>query len=628
MISCAAREPTDMILKQVILRNFRSYRTETRIDTDDFTTFIGKNDAGKSTILEALEIFFNQELIKMEPADVSAGNDSQEVLIGCIFAGAADMELVLDDSARTTLRSEYLLNSDGDLEIHKVFDCGAARIKDSVHAVANHPVREHVDDLLFLKNAELKKRATTLGIVEENMDRRSNPSIRSAIWRSIQPLATSSREVPLDKEDAKKIWEGLKKHLPLFALFRADRPSRDEDSEVQDPMKVAVQEALKDIQSDLEEIERVIREKTSQMASQTIEKLREIAPHLAGQITPEFRADRKWDQLFKISLKGENDIPINKRGSGVRRLILLSFFRASAERKKAQLTAPTVIYAIEEPETSQHPTQQKLLMEALLELVDESCQILVTTHNPALAGLVPVESIRYVHVENGQPIIRKGQDILQTVANDLGVLADHRIKALVCVEGPHDVTFLRCISQILHAANNEIIDLENDPRVAVCPIGGSSLLQWVAERYLKGFNRPEVHLYDAGTEIPPTFQSAVDQVNRRTDGSYAALTGKREIENYLHPDAIQEEFDIRITFGDTDRVPEIVAAAIHDSSPGATRPWADLDHETKEKKISSAKKRLNLGAVKRMTLERLQIADPNQRLENWLQMVGQACRRA
>jgi putative ATP-dependent endonuclease of the OLD family len=392
-------------------------------------------------------------------------------------------------------------------------------------------------------------------------------------------------------------------------------------------MKIAVQEALRDIQIELEEIERAIREKTSEIASQTIEKLREIAPHLAGQISPEFRADRKWDQLFKISLKGENDIPINKRGSGVRRLILLSFFRASAERKKNQLGAPSVIYAIEEPETSQHPTQQKLLMEAFLELVDESCQVLVTTHNPALAGLVPVESIRYVHVENGQPTIRRGPDILHTVANDLGVLADHRIKALVCLEGPHDVTFLKSISQILHADNGEIIDLENDPRVAVFPTGGSSLMQWVQERYLKGLNRPEVHLYDRGSEDPPKYQRAVNEVNRRIDGSYAVLTQKREIENYLHPDAIQEEFGIQVAFGDADRVPEIVAAAIHDASPDPVRPWAELEIEAREKKIGNAKRRLNLGAVKRMTLGRLRISDPAGNLENWLRTVGQACRR-
>jgi putative ATP-dependent endonuclease of OLD family len=616
-----------MILKRVILKNFRSYRAETRIDTDVFTTLIGRNDAGKSSILEALEIFFNQELVKIELADVSAGSDSQEIRIGCVFGGASDADLVLDETAKTTPRSEYLLNSEGDLEIHKMFDCGAARIKESVFAVADHPVNDQMDDLLFLKNADLKRRAATLNIDENDMDRRSNPSIRSAIWRSANPLAREPKELPLDKEDAKKIWEGLRKHLPLFALFRADRPSKDEDSEVQDPMKIAVQEALRGVQDDLEAIERTIREKTSEIANQTIEKLKEIAPHLAGQISPEFRADRKWDQLFKISLKGENDIPINKRGSGVRRLILLSFFRASAERKKIQSKATSIIYAIEEPETSQHPIQQKLLMEAFLELVDESCQILVTTHNPALAGLVPVQSIRHIHTVNGQPEIQQGPEILQTVANVLGVLADHRIKALVCVEGPHDVSFLKYISQILHAGDEDIVDLENDERVAIFPIGGSSLLQWVRERYLKGLNRPEVHLYDRGTDNPPKYQVAVNEVNRRIDGSYANLTGKREIENYLHPDAIREEIGVEVRFGDADRVPEIVAAAIHNASPDAVRRWGELDPETVETKISNAKRRLNVGAARRMTTERLLITDPDRHLENWLRMVGQACRR-
>lgn len=45
-------------LAAVILENVRGHCQSTRIEIDDLTAFIGKNDAGKSTILEALEIFF------------------------------------------------------------------------------------------------------------------------------------------------------------------------------------------------------------------------------------------------------------------------------------------------------------------------------------------------------------------------------------------------------------------------------------------------------------------------------------------------------------------------------------------------------------------------------------------
>lgn len=56
-----------MKLRAVILKNFRGYFPETRILVDDLTALIGKNDVGKSTILEALDIFFNQA--KVEQGD-------------------------------------------------------------------------------------------------------------------------------------------------------------------------------------------------------------------------------------------------------------------------------------------------------------------------------------------------------------------------------------------------------------------------------------------------------------------------------------------------------------------------------------------------------------------------------
>jgi hypothetical protein len=84
-------------------------------------------------------------------------------------------------------------------------------------------------------------------------------------------------------------------------------------------------------------------------------KLSELDSSLASTLQPNFKAEPKWDSLFKLSLTGDNEIPINKRGSGVRRLILLSFFQAELERRRAVEKIDSVIYAIEEPETSQHP---------------------------------------------------------------------------------------------------------------------------------------------------------------------------------------------------------------------------------------------------------------------------------
>ena len=55
--SCAMR------LARVRFRNFRCYQQETAFDIDDLTLFAGRNDAGKSAIFDALNIFFEEAKI-------------------------------------------------------------------------------------------------------------------------------------------------------------------------------------------------------------------------------------------------------------------------------------------------------------------------------------------------------------------------------------------------------------------------------------------------------------------------------------------------------------------------------------------------------------------------------------
>ena len=51
------------------LENFRGYSEFTTVDLSDLTCLVGRNDIGKSTILEALDFFFNEgglmELLKL-----------------------------------------------------------------------------------------------------------------------------------------------------------------------------------------------------------------------------------------------------------------------------------------------------------------------------------------------------------------------------------------------------------------------------------------------------------------------------------------------------------------------------------------------------------------------------------
>lgn len=97
---------------------------------------------------------------------------------------------------------------------------------------------------------------------------------------------------------------------------------------------------------------------------------------------------------------------MNKRGSGVRRLLLLNFFRAEAERRMEESRTSSVIYAFE-TETSQHPDFQQMLIKSFIELSGISnTQIILTTHTPHLAGLINTDDIRLIKKNyNGESVI-------------------------------------------------------------------------------------------------------------------------------------------------------------------------------------------------------------------------------
>ena len=257
-------------------------------------------------------------------------------------------------------------------------------------------------------------------------------------WNSCQDLQLATKLVPVAKEDGKRIWDKLKEKLPLFALFQSDRPSLDSDSEIQDPMKYAVATALAEanVAQKLSEVVEAVRSSAIELANRTQQTLARIDRNLASSLTPEFKSDPKWAGLFSLSLLSDEGIPVNKRGSGVRRLILVSFFRAEAERNVESGQTPNIIYALEEPETSQHPNNQKILLESFEDLsVEPGRQVILTTHSPGFASDLPLSSFRFIQAgADGERKITQGTDTSwEDIARTLGVTPDNRVKVLVCV---------------------------------------------------------------------------------------------------------------------------------------------------------------------------------------------------
>jgi len=125
-----------MKLARLRIRNFRCFKDEIAFDFEEMTAFVGKNDVGKSTVMDALDIFLNDGT--PDKNDASKNGDGKDLTIICEFTDLPD-EAIIDDNVPTTFHSEHLLNTDGYLvSIRKprILDSADARYggKPAIHS--------------------------------------------------------------------------------------------------------------------------------------------------------------------------------------------------------------------------------------------------------------------------------------------------------------------------------------------------------------------------------------------------------------------------------------------------------------------------------------------------------------
>lgn len=615
-----------MKIKKVFLNNFRGFYGTIEVSFNNLTVFIGKNDQGKSSILEALDIFINEGkgVVKIDSKDLNIKAQSEgkdEFQIGVVFEEYPD-NLVIDEQNETTLQDEYLLNNDKCLEIWKVFKNGKLK---STYLKCNHPSNDE-----FLKNLITKKINELKEFVKNSNitcgDNRKSAVLRKAIrdyYNDKGGLTFDLVEIPIDAEGLKEIWDKLRNYLPVFALFHSDRKNVDQDDEIQDPLKVKIDDIFRrvDIQKRLSEIANEIDSEVKRIANSTVEQFKKLIQsdtEIKASI-PEV-AQLKWKDVYKgIGFNTTNDIPLNKRGSGIRRMILLSSFLADVENKQ-ELNHDTehkhILYAIEEPETSLHPDLQMKLINALTKLSNlQKFQIILTTHSPALIKLFEKDSIRFVEQENeSTKISLLNDEVMSKIIKTMGLLPDIG-KVVICVEGNNDEKFLRNINQGIDELK-EITDLESKIEsglLAIIPMNGSNLNDWIKRYALKNTNAIEFHLYDK--DMDQKYRNNIETVINRKDGSFGTLTKKREIENYVPKEKIEKEFDISIYLNSSEN-------------------WDDLDvpEKVKEKKTdlkeSDIKSRICGKLSKEITKDDLESLGAWDEVKGWFVKINELVSKA
>ncbi|MCT3455937.1 hypothetical protein EFR39_08380, partial [Limosilactobacillus fermentum] len=191
-----------------------------------------------------------------------------------------------------------------------------------------------------------------------------------------------------------------------------------------------------------------------------------------------------------------------------------------------------VIYAFEEPETSQHPSYQQMLIESFLDMTNSPhVQVLITTHSPAIAEIVPIDGLHLVEkVGSREPQLLDGNEALDGVVSELGLIADvklydDQIWCAVMVEGPDDVLFFENIYNQLSSASDK-------RKVIFISGGGTAVVDSLNARFLNQLKLKKRIMIVDGDKEGSNYVKKLDRASADT-GVIPIQLKKATIEFYI-----------------------------------------------------------------------------------------------
>lgn len=105
-------------LQKISITGYKGISEKIDILTKDFNVIVGKNDAGKSTILKALDLFLNNKQYISENLNNQTRQFTQ---IELLFL-PNNTAITIDENSNTTFEQEDLINEDGLVHIIKRWD--------------------------------------------------------------------------------------------------------------------------------------------------------------------------------------------------------------------------------------------------------------------------------------------------------------------------------------------------------------------------------------------------------------------------------------------------------------------------------------------------------------------------
>lgn len=394
----------------LIIRNFRSYKNLNYIPVSNgtlFSSYIGDNGAGKSTILAAIDTVINQndiELLDVNNETKSKGWSEREpiiVLICCLekakYNKQSNIYKALELYSDITWQIETEDFNSSQFEIAQQF----CKQRDELKNIIKH--KEH---FIF-----------PIGI--EKTDSKSAPKTTLSIFESISDYSDRSKsELPdsIKGFDKSKniILEHIKDQISYIYVpseVRHDDYSKVESDILQSLLGKSLDSTIKDFVSDqfinginkdlqgfIDELSRSLEEYEFKKPAKRQSLFNQS--HVTSKVIDAFFSDK----VLNLKDKAGNLTPVSHLSSGEKRKALINVARAFLEKNATRRSKPT-IFAIDEPEISLHTSACFEQFEKIARITNLGIQTIITTHWYGFMPHLSFGSAYYIPKDNEQNIV-------------------------------------------------------------------------------------------------------------------------------------------------------------------------------------------------------------------------------
>lgn len=408
-----------MKIESITIENFRCFQQET-IEFADYTCLVGPNGCGKSTVLSALNVFFQEQT--GSPTDVAKLCDEDFFLKGT--DNPIEITVTFKDLSEEAAEALAAYVRQGKL----IVTAKAIYNTESEQAEVKHyGQRSGIEAFRpFFEQMKAGASAGALNDLYEGLQS-GYPGLSAA--RSKDAKAEALQNYEADHPDACTLipsednFYGVRGagKLEPFIQWVYVPAVKDASDESQEGKNTALEKLITravrsrtNFEAELESLRTETLERYGELLSQNQGALDTLSGSLLTRLSdwahPDVQFGLKWLKDPKKSITVQTPVAgiitgegnflgnIARMGHGLQRSYLLALLQELAASDDEG--APALLLGVEEPELYQHPPQARHLSAVLRQLATQSNQIVVTTHSPLFVSGQGFEDTRVIRRAN------------------------------------------------------------------------------------------------------------------------------------------------------------------------------------------------------------------------------------